>query len=426
MPNVVIEGSGGREFAIGEALIAEGNSVFVDPGNAGTEGNGFLSERPDDPDLVIIGPEAPLVEGRADELRGRLGNKVLGISQATSFLEASKVDAGEFMRRHEVLHPPFVVSESVAQGRDWIEGADPSEYVLKADKLAGGKGVVLPKTAEEAEEVLRGMHDGTLFDGAGKERVQIQDRWHGPEVSAFAIGDGSNHYVIPFLSQDHKRLGDGDTGPNTGGMGAYANVPTSIVSDAQREKIYEAIDKTYEGLKKERFDSRGILYFSFMLAEESGGDPAMIEYNIRFGDPEAQVVLPLMTQAGIDTYDLFRSAAEGGLRPEDFAVATDEQFAHSALTRCLAVRGYPEKPEKGDQIFGVDEAEYEGVLLHHGGTGREGGMLKTAGGRVLYVTGLGSDIQQAERNSAAAIGEENNGVYFSGMQYRTDVGHQAL
>ena len=439
-----VVGGGGREFVVGEALAASQSvsEIAFLPGNAGTDGvaipGGFnINEKylvgaitALDPDLVFVGPEAPLIAGLADELDAAgFRKRLLGIRQETAFLEGSKVEADKFMEEFGILRPPSRVVTTWDDAIAATANRDPKSYVLKADKPAQGKGVVLPHDQQEAEETMHGMLSGELFGGAGQERFQVQDRWHGPEVSVFAVSDGKNYYVIPFFSQDHKRLLDGDEGPNTGGMGAYA--PYMNLTPRQYEKIYESIDRTYNGLNKRGLNAKGLLYFSYMLAEEAGevpgfeaDDPALIEYNIRFGDPEAQPVIPLLGRAGVDVYDLFRSAADGSLRPEDYAIPGSKVLSSAALSVCLAATGYPDNPRKGDEIFGLDN-DYTDAVVHYAGVGKNADRYVTAGGRVLYLTGFGQDTDTAAANAYAAIGHANGGVHFDGMQYRKDIGHQS-
>jgi phosphoribosylamine---glycine ligase len=431
--DVLVVGNGGREhelsrqFSISPAV----GKVYVSSGNAGTamlDKTENVELNPTDIEgivafveehklgLVVIGPEAPLIAGLSDTLRAK-GITVFGPSQKAAQLEASKAFAAEFMSRNNIPQPKLQTAHTLTEAFEIIKDRSPDSYVLKADGLAGGKGVVLPQTTEEAEKVLQDMFSGTGFDGAGKDAVVIQERLHGPEVSAFAVSDGRNFVLLPF-AQDHKRLNDNDEGPNTGGMGSYAPVPLSIVSPDQAAKIREIAERSIQGMAKEGAPYQGVLYIGLMLAQERNGDPAVIEYNVRFGDPETEILLPVLSESGVDVASLLLQAAQGDVS----SVSLPTVFNKAALTVCLAAEGYPVNPRKGDAIQGLD-AEYEGVVVHHAGTKQNDGAVITSGGRVLYVTGFGDTIDEAAAHAYAAIGPE--GVHFDGMHYRTDIGHQA-
>ena len=429
--NTAVVGSGGREFELGRqlGLSDEVQSVYFLDGNAGTDdlpkGENVPIKPPSVDEVVrfadenqvrltVIGPEAPLVAGVADRLREK-GLVVFGPNAEPAKLEASKAYATTFMEENGIPHPPAVITHSYEEAMGLIGSRNVDDYVIKADGLAGGKGVVLPESSEDAEQTLRKMFLEGGFDGAGRETVLIQERYHGPEVSAFVVSDGSRFVVLP-LSQDHKRLLNGDKGPNTGGMGAFSPLSAEIVSAGQEQKINEIAERSIEGMALRGTPYQGVLYVGLMLAEELGGDPVVIEYNARFGDPETQVVLPLLSEAGVDVYDMLRSSAEGRLSD----IAIPRQLGSSALTVCLAAKGYPDSPEKGQDIYGLGE-QYESVILHHAGTKKEGEAIKTAGGRVLYVTGVGETVDVAAQNAYNAIGR----VGFADMQYRDDIGHQA-
>jgi phosphoribosylamine--glycine ligase len=421
--SALIIGNGGREHAFAKTL---GNNVtiFAAPGNAGTALMPNVTNVDiDDPvtfakehniDLTIIGPEAPLVAGLADDFRAANLN-VVGPSKIAAQLESSKSFACEFMQRHGIAYPKSTLIHSMDEFNAVTN--DATTIVIKADGLAGGKGVVLPESNAVAEATLDAMFAGA-YDGAGKEGVVIQERLSGPEVSAFALTDGTDFVLLPF-AQDHKRLKDDDQGPNTGGMGAYAPVPESIVSPAQYEKIRDIAKKTVDGMKAEGNPYKGILYIGVMLAEQRGGDPVVIEYNARFGDPETEVVLTILAEEGVDVYKLLKSTddkLEGSLLDE-------LSVSKSALTICFASEGYPESSHKGDEILGLDGPFPEGVFVHHAATASVDGKIVTNGGRVLYVTSVADTIDQAASNAYSVIG--NDGVHFEGMQYRTDIGKQA-
>jgi phosphoribosylamine--glycine ligase len=368
--NVLIVGGGGREHQLGLSLANSVDNIYFAPGNAGTaaiENGTNLSMGPSDLDgivafvkerdceLTVVGPEQPLVDGLADQLEG---HKVFGPSAEAAKLEGSKAFAVRFMREFGIPHPASdIIDNEVLKTRALLAATekDVTKYVIKADGLAGGKGVVLPATQAEASDTLKGMFSGELFGGAGKECTVIQERLRGPEVSVFVISDGENFITLP-LSQDHKRLKDNDEGPNTGGMGAYAPVPKSIFNSRQKEKIDEIVEKSIAGARLKGMPYKGVLYIGLMLAEEYDGE------------------------------------------------------------------GYPDSPRKGDTIYGLNQ-NYPNVIIQHGGTKQQDENIVTAGGRVLYVTGLGETVTESAVGAYAAIGE--HGIHFDGMQYRTDIGHQA-
>lgn len=431
--DVLVVGSGGREHELARQLsISEQiHKVFVANGNAGTallEKTENIDISPSDEisilsfvkehnvQLVVIGPEAPLVAGMADALREK-GVAVFGPSKSAAQLEGSKAFAADFMQRHNIPQPNHQTAYSLDEALAIIAGKDPTTIVLKATGLAGGKGVVLPQTSEEATFVLETMFSGEGFDGAGKSGVVIQERLHGPEASAFVVTDGTHFVLLPF-AQDHKRLQDGDKGPNTGGMGAYAPVPSSIISETQAQKIRQIAQTTIEGMAAAHTPYQGVLFIGLMLADEYKGDPVVIEYNVRFGDPEAEVLLSVLSESGFDVADMIIRTAQGDIT----SLALPSQYPKASLTVCLAADGYPIAARKGDEIFGLD-ASYQGVFVHHASTKREGERTVSSGGRVLYVTGLGQNLEEAATNAYKAIGPD--GIHFDGMQYRRDIGHQA-
>lgn len=424
MAEVLVIDGGGRGQAIAQAmeLSPEVGRVEVRANaEAGREAFSSSKEKP----FVVIGPEKPLVEGLADELRAE-GYTVLGASKAAAQYEASKSRTTRLARMMDVVHPDTFIAEGTwmaEAAREYVEGHEPQNYVIKADGLAGGKGVVLPETFDEARETVEGMISGELFDGAGKEVINFSKRKKGPEVSAMVIvGRGPRDIVILPLSQDHKRLENGDQGPNTGGMGAYAPVPESIVSDAQYEKIEEKAYDLLDGMAAERVRAEGwVMYMGLMMSEDLTDDESdLIEINVRFGDPEIQAILPTLTHAGVDVYRLLRSAAEGSIEDSGFDFTN---IGSAALSVCLAAYNYPDTPRKGDDIFGLDR-EYAGVTVQEAAVIKNAnGRYITDGGRVLYVTGVGENIDIAAQRAYAAIGE--NAIHFADNQYRTDIGWQA-
>jgi phosphoribosylamine--glycine ligase len=432
MRSALIVGGGGRESAIGQSISKNVDAVFFAPGNAGTEliDNGFnLPFGPNKFDLIeqhikdfnidltVIGPEQPLIDGIADYLKDY---SVFGPHAEAAQLEGSKATGMKFMVKNKIPHPKFTIIENdklLNETLNSFNDNNAADSVLKANGPAGGKGVVLPETADGAKRTLLGMYDGTLFEGAGKGCVIKQERLSGPELSVHVICDGKNFYTLPYV-QDHKRLKDLDEGPNTGGMGAYSPVPDYLVSPGQRAKIDEIVSKTVAGTKDFEQSFRGVFFIGIMLAEEYGGDPVVIEYNVRFGDPESEVLFPLMQRCGVNTFELLKSTAEGKLHPNLIP-----KIGGAALTICLAAEGYPESPIRGDEIYGL-EGNYKDVIIHHGATAQEGDKIVTAGGRVIFITGLGDTVKIASGNAKAALGEQ--GVHFRGMQCRKDIGHWAL
>jgi phosphoribosylamine--glycine ligase len=435
MPNennsVLVVGSGGREYELARQLswAADIERVYVLPGNAGTA----LLTSTENIDLsptdvpaivsfvrehaittVLIGPEAPLIAGLSDALRAE-GVYVFGASRAAAMLEASKAFAADFMKRQGIPQPQYWIARSLDQALDVIRDRDPATYVLKADGLAAGKGVVLPRTMQEAKEALTRMFSGEGFDAAGKDGVVIQERLHGPEVSAFAVSDGVNFILLPF-AQDHKRLFDNDEGPNTGGMGAYTPLPSNLVSQDQAARIHSIAAQSIAGMASEDTPYQGVLYIGLMLAEERNNTPVVIEYNARFGDPEAEVLLPALSESDIDVAHLLLQTAQGNLP------SVSPSLSGSVLTVCLAASGYPDSPRKGDTIHGLEKS-YENVIIHHAGTKKtDDGSVVTNGGRVLYITGIGANPDEAAAHAYAAIGK--NAINFEGMQYRHDIGYQ--
>jgi phosphoribosylamine--glycine ligase len=385
-------------------------AVTVAPGNAGIPNSAPLDPETltaDDTDLVVIGPEAPLVDGLADRLRAR-GVRVLGPGADGARLEGSKAwmkdlfaDAGIPTARHGT----FTEVEPAVAFLDTLG----DRYVVKTDGLAAGKGVVVTDSRTDAANAISDYLSGAAFGDAGR-RIVVEEGLTGPEVSVFALCDGTR--VVPMgVARDHKRIGDGDTGPNTGGMGAFSPVPD--VDDALVDTIMDtAIEPTVAALAARGINYRGFLFCGLMLTP---GGPKVLEYNVRFGDPEAQVVLPRLEG---DLADLCATAADGALSGEP-------RFAgDAAVTVVCAAPGYPEAPETGTPITGVDAASaMPGVTVFAAGVapGAGPGELVTAGGRVLAVTAQDESLTAARSLAYAAVGE----IQFPGMQYRTDIGASA-
>jgi phosphoribosylamine--glycine ligase len=428
---VGVLGSGGREFELGWQLARDDSidTVYFLPGNAGTDdmpkGQNIAVDIKDpkavmrfatekDLSLVVVGPDAPLMAGVSDALREQK-IPVFGPSSKAARLEGSKAFATEFMRNHNIEHPPALIVENAADALEALKMYKDGHVVIKADGLAEGKGVILPEDLYEAEIAVRELMIEGAHGGAGRERILLQERYHGPELSLFVVSDGTRIQILPY-AQDHKRLYNGDHGPNTGGMGAYSPVSADLLTIRQEEKLHDIALRSIEGMSFDGTPYQGVLYIGIMLAQELGGDPAVIEYNARFGDPEAQVILPVLKRAGADITDLLRSAADGNLRRPMIPA----KLGDVALTVILAANGYPIDPIKGDEIYGLD-TEFTDVIIQHAGTAKQDGRIVTAGGRVLNITGLGPTHDAAAERAYGALEH----VGFNGMQYRTDIGHQA-
>jgi phosphoribosylamine--glycine ligase len=411
---VCIVGSGGREHALAHVL-ARTADVVVTPGNPGMAPPITVAE--DDPveeieaDLYVIGPEAPLVAGLADTLRAQ-GRSVLGPGADGALLEGSKAFMKEVLHAARVPSARFATFDALEAGAamDYLETL-PGPWVIKTDGLAAGKGVLVARSLDEARADVTAKLSGASFGDAGRHIV-IEEGLVGEECSLLVLCDGT--HAVPLLpAQDFKRIGDGDAGPNTGGMGAYAPMPH--VGDAAVERIMDtAVRPLVEELRRRGIDYRGVLYAGLMLTPEG---PKVIEYNVRFGDPETQVVLPLL--AG-DAAELFLAVADGALEggpPPSFS-------AEAAVCVVLASQGYPEHPRTGDTIEGLTSAgqsvaAIDGVTVFHAGTRRHSphGPFHTAGGRVLGVTAVAPTLEQARERAYAATAP----IDWEGMQMRHDI-----
>lgn len=417
MPRVLVIGQGGREHALCWRLRTEGHEVHVAPGSAAMaevaeihpltapEAQVELARRLQ-VDLVVVGPEQPLVEGLADAMRAA-GVATFGPSARAAELEASKAAAKRFMTEFAIPTARCEVVETLEQGRAALQRFS-SPPVVKADGLAAGKGVTVCRSFEEAEEALGFCLAEQRFGAAGR-RVVLEECLHGQEVSLFVITDGE-HAAVLEPAQDHKRIGEGDTGPNTGGMGAY--VPAPVFTDEVRRTTLDTIVRpTIAGLAEQGRPFVGVLFFGLMI--EPGGRPMVIEYNCRFGDPETQ---PLMVGLEEPLYPLLWGAATGTLR--DATVR-----GRPAATVVLASHGYPEAARSGDPITGLaDAAAVPGVQVFHAGTRPSGdGGWETAGGRVLGVCASASSLGEALDRAYQAV----DAIAFPGMLVRRDIGHRA-
>lgn len=402
MTRVVVVGSGGREHALAEVLGRSAETVLVAPGNSGIPSSVATPPEELDADLFVIGPEVPLVDGMADRLRAT-GKLVFGPGADGARLEGSKAWMKQLLVAAGVPtagHGAFTDLDSALSFLDTMHDL----FVIKTDGLAAGKGVLVTDDRSEAADAIRQYLSGDAFGAAGTT-VVIEEGLTGPEVSMLAVCDGQR--AVPLApAQDFKRALDGDRGPNTGGMGAYTPLP--FVGDELVDQVMEwAIEPTIAELRRRGIDYRGVLYAGLMLTPTG---MKVLEYNIRFGDPETQVVLPRLES---DLVELLAEAANGSL-------TSDPMFAADALvTVVCASEGYPAGSRTGDVILGLDDARsIEGVEVYAAGVGSNAtGDLITSGGRVLNVVGRGSTIPEARDRAYAGVAK----ISWPGMQYRTDI-----
>ena len=414
--SVLVVGSGAREHALVWALARSPSvsEILAAPGNPGMSTMAQTVGLPitdvaaiadwaeaHDIDLVVVGPEAPLALGVADLLAMR-GIPVFGPSRAAAELEWSKAFAKDFMRRHAIPTAPYGVFTEIAAALDFIRTAG-APLVVKADGLAAGKGVLICATQAEAEDAVRSVLVDRAFQAAG-DRVVVEQFLEGEELSVIAVVDGERFAMLP-PARDYKRLRDGDQGPNTGGMGSYAPV-RDLDLDVMARVRERVLEPAVAGLRAEGRPYRGALYAGLMLTHEG---PMALEFNCRFGDPETQVILPLLD---LDLAELLLACAEGRLATESIATRPDV-----AVCVVLAAEGYPERPRTGDPIHGIDVAQQSGALVFHAGTGEREGRLVTSGGRVLSVVATSADLTGAAARAYAAA----DLIQFDGMQLRRDV-----
>jgi phosphoribosylamine--glycine ligase len=398
---ICVVGGGGREHALAVAL-GRTAEVVVTPGNPGIPGSTAEPAERIDADLFVVGPEVPLVDGLADRLRAA-GRLVFGPGADGARLEGSKAWMKQLLQAAHVPSAAYGVFDEADAAVAFL-GTLPGPWVVKTDGLAAGKGVLVTDSFDEAVADVRAKLAGTAFGDAGR-RVVVEEWMDGPELSLLCVCDGQRAVALA-PAQDFKRLGDGDAGPNTGGMGAYSPVP-AVGPDVVGEVLARAVEPTLAALRSRGIDYRGILYAGLMLTADG---PKVVEFNVRFGDPEAQAVLPRYSG---DLAALLAEAAAG--RIESAPVFDDR----AAVTVVLAAEGYPRAPRTGDVIEGLDKADAcEDVIVFRAGVGRDDhGRLRTAGGRVLNVTGLGDDIAAARDAAYAAVGH----ISWPGMHYRTDI-----
>jgi phosphoribosylamine--glycine ligase len=422
--NVLIIGSGGREHALAWKAAQSNNveTVFVAPGNAGTAGESGIENielgvmdfpgladfaRNNNVGLTIVGPEAPLVEGIVDYF-GERNLRCFGPSKGASQLEGSKAFTKDFLNRHNIPTAAYANFTELEPALAYLreQGAP---IVIKADGLAAGKGVIVAETLQQAEQAVADMLSGNAFGDAGC-RVVIEEFLEGEEASFIVIVDGKN--VLPMAtSQDHKRIGEGDTGPNTGGMGAYS--PAPVVDEAVHRRVMnEVILPTVRGMAAEGNSYTGFLYAGLMINER--GEPKVIEYNCRFGDPETQ---PILMRLQSDLCALCDSALDGTL--DQAQTSWDERCAMGVV---LAAGGYPGDYGKGFIIEGLDAPQDDNIKVFHAGTAMKEGKVVTSGGRVLCVTALAGDIATAQRNCYEAADK----ISWDGVTLRRDIGWRAV
>ncbi|MDQ2826052.1 MAG: phosphoribosylamine--glycine ligase [Actinomycetota bacterium] len=402
---VCVVGSGGREHALAAALGRTAD-VVVTPGNPGIPGSVPTPPEELEADLFVIGPEVPLVDGLADRLRAA-GHLVFGPGADGARLEGSKAWMKEILRDARVPTAAYGAFTEVEPALAFLRDL-PGPWVVKTDGLAAGKGVLVTESLQEAVDDVRAKLSGAAFGDAGR-RVVIEEWLDGAELSLLCVCDGRRAVALA-PAQDFKRLSDGGRGPNTGGMGAYSPVPVAG-PDVVAEVLAQAVTPTLAALSARGVDYRGVLYAGIMLTATG---PKMLEYNVRFGDPEAQAVLPRSTG---DLAALLAEAAGGQL------VSTPTFDDRAAVTVVLAAEGYPRKLRTGDVIEGLDKADAcDDVIVFRAGVATDDdGRLVTAGGRVLAVTGLGDDLAAARDTAYAAVSH----ISWKGMQFRSDIAYEA-
>ena len=421
---ILVVGSGGREHALAWKL-AQGagvTKVFVAPGNAGTARESKLENLPitdihaladfaaeNAIHLTVVGPEAPLAAGIVDVFRNR-GLKIFGPTKAAAQLESSKDFAKRFMARHSIPTASFETFTDPTAAHEYVtrQGAP---IVIKADGLAAGKGVVVAMSLDEAHAAIDNMLSGNKLGSAGA-RVVIEDFLDGEEASFIVLVDGKNMLSMA-TSQDHKRIGDGDTGPNTGGMGAYSPAPV-VTPDIHAKVMRDIILPTVRGMAADGIPFTGFLYAGLMIGKD--GSVKTLEFNARMGDPETQ---PIMMRLKSDAVQMFEHAIAGTLDQTEA-----EWDRRVALGIVMAAENYPDTPRKGDVIHGLPAGNSAGDDAHifHAGTSEVNGHVITNGGRVLCVTALGENVAQAQKRAYEATA----GIHFDGVQFRKDIGYRAI
>ena len=424
--NILVIGSGGREHALAWKLAQspKAGKVYVAPGNGGTARDARLVNVPitdvkaladfaqaNKIVLTVVGPEAPLAAGVVDEFRAR-GLRIFGPTQKAAQLESSKAFAKDFMKRHGIPTAFYETFTEVEAAHAFVDKHG-APIVIKADGLAAGKGVVVAMTLEEAHQAVDWMLlDNTLGvqHNAGGARVVIEEFLAGEEASFIVMSDGK-HVSVLATSQDHKRLLDGDEGPNTGGMGAYSPAPV-VTPNVYAKAMQEIINPTLAGMAKDGVPFTGFLYAGLMI--DAHGNPKTLEFNCRMGDPETQ---PIMMRLKSDLIDVFLHATDGTL--DQVELDWDRRVALGVV---LAAADYPLNPRKGDVITGLPAEADDAMVFHAGTTMGEDGQVRTSGGRVLCVTALGDSAKLAQQRAYDYM----RGIQFDGMQFRTDIGWRAI
>ena len=422
--NILIIGSGGREHALAwkAAQSPQVEKVFVAPGNAGTLLDNKLANvsldmldfsrladfaEANDVGLTIVGPEVPLVAGIVDFFKERK-LPCFGPTKGAAQLEGSKAFTKDFLARHKIPTAEYQNFTEVEPALAYLREKG-APIVVKADGLAAGKGVIVAETLAQAEDAVRDMLSGNAFGDAGC-RVVIEEFLAGEEASFIVMVDGKNILAMA-TSQDHKRVGDGDTGPNTGGMGAYS--PAPVVTQAVHDRVMqEIIRPTVDGMAAEGNDYTGFLYAGLMI--DASGAPKVIEYNCRFGDPETQ---PIMLRLQSDLVELCLAALKG-----DLDKVTAEWDERASIGVVLAAGGYPGNYNKGDVISGLPTEEVNGEKVFHAGTTNKDGMVVTSGGRVLCATALGKTVSEAQQRAYELAAK----IQWDGAFYRKDIGYRAI
>ncbi|MCT7617009.1 phosphoribosylamine--glycine ligase [Aliarcobacter butzleri] len=418
--NILILGSGGREFSIGLSIFKENaHNLFFMPGNGATDKLGkninikdyndlAIWAKDNSIDLTIVGPEAPLVDGVVDIFK-KHNLTIFGPSAAAARLEGSKVYMKNILKKYNIPTAVFIETSNEKEAHDFIETMN-LPIVVKADGLCAGKGVIIAQSKDEAKIAVSDMLSGASFGDAGTS-VVVEEYLDGYELSVFAICDGENYKVLP-AAQDHKRVGDGDTGPNTGGMGAYA--PTPLVNDDIYKKIEERVIKpTLKGMQNERAPFEGVLFIGVMVVK---GEPIILEYNVRFGDPECEILMPLLATP---VSELFYKGATKQLDKLDIKIK--DEFGVGVV---IASENYPYSSSKPVEIT-VDEIENElssSSHISYAGVEKIDGKLMATGGRVLVCVGFGKTIKEARDNAYKLTTK----VHFSGKKCRSDIAYQAL
>ncbi len=419
---ILILGNGGREYSIARAISKEqvAHELFFQPGNGATSDLGTnlnikdynelaLFAKANDIELTIVGPEAPLVDGVVDIFKSH-GLTIFGPSKEAAQLEGSKVYMKNFLAKYNIPTARYIETDSIEAAFKFTNSLS-APIVVKADGLCGGKGVIIAQSHDEAKVAISEMLSGKSFGDAGK-KIIVEEFLDGYELSMFAVCDGKDYILLP-AAQDHKRLLDNNEGPNTGGMGAYA--PTPLVDETLYQKVKDRIIRpTLDGMQNEGAPFEGVLFIGIMVVK---GEPITLEFNVRFGDPECEILMPLMTSS---VSDMFLKAATNRL--SEIKVEFSKQYAVGVV---MASKNYPFGSSTPAEII-VDEVHHEEIAqnthISFAGVSKEDGILYADGGRVLVCVGLGDTIKQARDRAYMRCGQ----VHFAGKKLRTDIAYQAL